>query len=66
MKHLLTMRLLLSIVLVAFATIGVMGQTEVQVINQTNKNALDSNQVKWQAALIKDSICKLKKTKWLM
>jgi outer membrane protein OmpA-like peptidoglycan-associated protein len=30
-------------------------QTDVEVINQTNKNALDSNMLKWNAALIKDS-----------
>lgn len=63
MKQRTTMKLLLCFLLVAFTALGVMGQTEVEVINQTNKNALDSNQIKWQAALIKDSLLQLEKTK---
>lgn len=57
------MRLILSFLLIAFASINLIAQTDVEVINQTNKNALDSNQVKWQAALIKDSLLQINKNK---
>ncbi|MGQ9847922.1 MAG: OmpA family protein, partial [Bacteroidales bacterium] len=38
-------------------------QQEVEVIDQTKKNELDSNIVKWKAALIKDSILQAQKSK---
>lgn len=47
--------LFLVLILVAGSFV-LKAQTNVEVINQTNKTALDSNFVKWQAALIKDSI----------
>ncbi len=57
------MRLILSFLLITFASLNLIAQTDVEVINQTNKNALDSNQVKWQAALIKDSLLQINKNK---
>jgi len=57
------MKLAVSILLITFSAVNLMAQTEIEVINQTNKNALDSNQIKWQAALIKDSILQANKNK---
>lgn len=57
------MKLTFCFLFFIFSTLSLFAQTEVEVINQTNKNALDSNQVKWQAALIKDSILQAQKNK---
>jgi len=57
------MKLIFSFFVFALISVGLFSQTEVEVINQTNKNALDSNQVKWQAALIKDSVLQSQKNK---
>ncbi len=57
------MKLTFSFFFFIFSALSLIAQTEVEVINQTNKTALDSNQVKWQAALIKDSLLQLQKSK---
>ena len=57
------MKLLLTLILITITSTYIFSQTEVEVINQTNKTALDSNQVKWQAALIKDSLAQVEKNK---
>lgn len=57
------MRSLFLIALVFMVTSFAKAQTDVEVINQTNKTALDSNFLKWQAALIKDSIAGSKSDK---
>ena len=59
----MTMKLTFSFLFFVFSTLSLIAQTEVEVINQTNKNALDSNQVKWEAALIKDSVLQAQKNK---
>ncbi|NSW44628.1 MAG: OmpA family protein [Bacteroidales bacterium] len=55
-------RILFSLLLIV-STLSVYSQQEVEVINQTKKNELDSNIVKWKAALIKDSILQAQKSK---
>jgi|YNPMSStandDraft_1061717.scaffolds.fasta_scaffold04936_4 outer membrane protein OmpA-like peptidoglycan-associated protein len=42
---------------------SVYAQTEVEIINQTKKTELDSNLIKWKAALIKDSLLQAEKNK---
>ena len=55
-------RLLFSLLLIV-SSLYSFSQQEIEVINQTKKNELDSNVVKWQAALIKDSILQAQKSK---
>lgn len=57
MKH------LFGIFCLALLVTKVFSQTEVEVINQTKKSELDSNLIKWKAALIKDSILQAQKNK---
>lgn len=55
-------RLLFSLTLIVNSLYS-FSQQEVEVFDQTKKNELDSNVVKWQAALIKDSILQAQKSK---
>ncbi len=50
----------LSLCLLVTMTIA---QTEVEIVNQTKKTELDSNLIKWKAALIKDSLLQAEKNK---
>lgn len=55
-KNILSLLLLLLV-------FKVIAQQEVEVINETKKNELDSNYIKWKAALIKDSLFQAEKNK---
>lgn len=57
------MRLILLILVTVLCFSRINAQVDVEVIDQTKKTALDSNVVKWQATLIKDSILQADKDK---
>jgi len=57
------MKKLFGLLLVFITFSNAYNQTEVEIINQTKKSELDSNLIKWKAALIKDSILQAQKNK---
>lgn len=59
----MTMKKILSAILLTISYLGVFSQQDVEVIDQTKKTELDSNIVKWKAALIKDSLIQANKNK---
>jgi outer membrane protein OmpA-like peptidoglycan-associated protein len=46
-----------------FCSLSSFAQQDVEVVNQSKKNDLDSNMIKWKAALTKDSVMQAEKNK---